>query len=243
MSSLRLPVAESWYAIDSCPDNIFRISEKHIDPYWSGNIWLVVGSSKALIVDTGTGIVPPNTVASSITDKPVIAVALCCYYDHSGGLYSFGERACHHLEADAVADNSNDKLASYFVKNASLSALPYKGFSLEDYKAKSAKPTKIFREGDIIDLGDRRLEVLHIPGRTPGSIALWEEESGYLFGGESLFIDPDKNHFPPQDVNCYEDSLRRLGELPVVSIFGGHFERFSPEELNQLIKLEIGRYH
>jgi glyoxylase-like metal-dependent hydrolase (beta-lactamase superfamily II) len=243
MSSVRLPIADNWYEINSYPDNIFRITEKHIDSYWSGNIWLVVGSSKALVVDTGTGIVPPNTIVSSITHKPVIAVALCCFYDHSGGLYSFDERACHHLEADAVVDSSNDKLASYFVKNAKLSALPYKGFSLECYEVKSTKLTRTFQEGEIIDLGDRRLEVLHIPGRTPGSIALWEENAGYLFGGESLFIDPDKNDFPPQDVISYENSLFRLAELPVVSIFGGHFECFSSEELHQLIKLEIGRYH
>ena len=243
MSSVRLPIADDWYKVSSYPDNVFRITEKHIDPYWSGNIWLVVGSSKALVVDTGTGIVPPNMIVSSITHKPVIAVALCSFYDHCGGLYSFDERACHHFEADAVADCSNDRLASYFVKNARLSALPFRGFSVEGYKVKSAQPTQTFQEGDIIDLGDRRLEVLHIPGRTPGSIALWEESSGYLFGGESLFIDPDKNAFPPQDVIRYEDSLCRLMELPVVSVFGGHFESFTPEALQQLIKLEVGRYH
>ncbi len=240
---MKLPVAENWYRIDSYPDNIFRLTEKHIDPYWSGNIWLVVGSDKALIVDAGTGIVPPSTVASSITVKPVIAVALCCFYDHSGGLYSFSERACHHLEVDAIVDDSYDRLAGNFIKNARFSALPYEDFCLRDYAAKSTKPNNILREADTIDLGDRQFEVLHIPGRTPGSIALWEEKSGYLFGGESLFIDPDKNHFPPQDVIRYEDSLRRLGKLPVVSVFGGHFERFSPKELEQLIKNEIGRYH
>lgn len=243
MASEKLPIAESWYRVDAYPGKVTRLSEMHIDPYWSGNIWLISGSKLDLVVDTGTGVVPPNTVISTITDKPIIAVALCCFYDHAGGLYSFDERACHHLEANAITDNSNDKLASYFVQDAKFSASPYEGFDLKSYTVKSTKPTRLLEEGEIIELGNRKVEVLHIPGRTIGSIALWEEDTGYLFGGESLFLDPDKNHFPPQDVSHYENSIRRLGKLSVKTVFGGHNEVFSGKELNRLIENEIGRYN
>lgn len=243
MTNEKLPIAESWYRVDSYPGEITRLSEMYIHPYQAGNIWLIAGSQQDLVVDTGTGIVPPNTVISTITDKPIIAAALCCFYDHAGGLYSFNERACHHLEAGAITDISHDNFADTFVKNAKFTASPYEGFNLNSYAVKSTKPTRLLKEGDLIDLGNRKIEVLHIPGRTPGSIALWEEDTGYLFGGESLFIDPDKNHFPPQDVLRYENSIRRLGELPVKTVFGGHYDIFSGKELNRLIENENGRYY
>ena len=63
-----------------------------------------------------------------------------------------------------------------------------------------------------------------------------------MFGGETLFIDPFNNDFPPQDVGSYEESLRRLSKIPATTIFGGHFEPFTKRELSELMESEIGRY-
>jgi glyoxylase-like metal-dependent hydrolase (beta-lactamase superfamily II) len=45
-------------------------------------------------------------------------------------------------------------------------------------------PTRVVEEGDVIDLGDRTLTVLHLPGHTPGEIGLWEEATRTLFAGD-----------------------------------------------------------
>jgi glyoxylase-like metal-dependent hydrolase (beta-lactamase superfamily II) len=37
-----------------------------------------------------------------------------------------------------------------------------------------ALPVAHSAEGEVIDLGDLRLQVMHLPGRTPGSVALYE---------------------------------------------------------------------
>jgi len=42
------------------------------------------------------------------------------------------------------------------------------------------------RDGDIIDLGDRAFEVLHLPGHSPGSIALFEAATKTLFSGDAI---------------------------------------------------------
>jgi len=243
MNAAKLPTTQDWYATQSYPDGVVRIVEQHIDSYWSGNIWVISGSEKSLVVDTGTGIVSPLPIIASITDKPLIATVSCYYYDHAGGLHYFDHQTCHSLDAPAIADISNDMGARYFRKYAQLSAVPRDDFEIEDYQPISTSPSDFLEDGEIIDLGNRQIEILHIPGRTPGSLALWEEETGYLFGGETIFIDPFNNNFPPQDVASYEYSLRRLSKIPATTIFGGHFEPFTKGELLELVESEIGRYH
>ena len=97
------PIAETWYGIDPCPGGVLRLRETHVDPYMSGDVWLVRGSGRDLVVDSGMGILPPGPVIAGLSDKPILAVALCSYYDHAGGMYSFENRLCHSLDADAIA--------------------------------------------------------------------------------------------------------------------------------------------
>ena len=234
-------VAESWYGVEEYPSNISRIRELHIDPYASGDIWIVSGSTRDLIFDTGTGIVSPAAFVSSLSDKPKIAVASCYYYDHAGGLYAFEERACHRLESELV---NSPPIPNTFlpITEDELLQLPYPHFKVEQYHQQGCEPTVIIEDGDIIDLGNRKLEVIHIPGRTPGSIALFEHETGFLFGGETAFIDPENRDFPPEDTEGYIHSLTRLAELPAKKVFGGHYGVFHHRYLKELAKKEVGRY-
>ena len=235
-----MQLADTWYGIEAYPDNIIRLRESNIDPYWSGSIWLVKGSERNLVVDTGTGIVAPAPIIESISDKPALAVALSSYYDHAGGLYSFEHRFCHHLEASDLIDppvNWNN-----FIAENRLIALPYADYDFKSYSMKGTEPTQLLADGEIIDLGNRQLEIIHIPGRTPGSIALYEKGTGYLFGGESVFIDPDYRDFRPQNIAQYENSLTKLSELSINKVFGGHYGTISPAEFKQLVKTEFGRY-
>ena len=116
------PVAELWYGIEPYPGDVVRLREVHIHPYWSGSIWLVRGRERDVVVETGTGMVPPGPVVAAITDRPVLAVALSHYYDHAGGLSSFDERACHALDADLLAHPP--RTWGNFVKADPFSALP-----------------------------------------------------------------------------------------------------------------------
>ena len=233
------PVADIWYGVEPCEGDVTHVRETHIDQWAAGDIWLIHGADRDLVFDTGTGLKSPEPVMSMLSANPKVAVASCYYYDHAGGMYAFQDRACHRLEAAAIAHPPGNEESLW---DEELYALPSAGFSAGDYSQKPADPTHLLEDGDIIDLGNRRFEVLHIPGRTPGSVALWEEESGFLFGGETAFVDPAGRDFPPEDTSDYEDSLKRLGSLPVKKIFGGHYGMFGPDQLARLIESEIGRY-
>ena len=234
--SAEKPIAEFWYAIKPQDANILWLREIYVDPYVTGDIWLVRGSERDLVVETGTGIVPPAPVIEALCAKPVIAVAMNCYYDHAGGWHGFAERACHPLDAAALADPSEEtSLAPEYLSDEMLSALPRPGYSTADYRMFGAAPTRLLEDGDIIDLGDRVVEVLHLPGRTPGGLGLWEAETGSLFTSDMLYDDPAGIDWTPDDPTAYAASLRRLRALPVSWVHGGHYGRFDGKRMTALI--------
>ncbi|MBS3651654.1 MBL fold metallo-hydrolase [Pseudaminobacter sp. 19-2017] len=234
---MQKPVAEFWYGIEACHHNVLRLRETWIDPYLAGNIWLVRGSERDLVIDAGTGIVSPRLVIDSMVNKPVLAVACACYYDHAGGLHYFAERGCHRLDADQIANPTDESsVVSTYVSEAMLTALPYDGFEAANYRMQGAPPTVCFDDGDIIDLGDRRLEVLHVPGVTPGSMVLWEAATGSLFTCDTLYDDPVlERDFAVGDPITFADTLERLRGLPVNTVFAGHYQSFGRERMLELI--------
>ena len=84
----------------------------------------------------------------------------------------------------------------------------------------------MLEEGDIIDLGNRAFEVLHLPGHTPGSIGLWEADSGILFAGDAIYDGPLLATLPGANIDDYINTLERLMTLPVKIVHGGHEQSF-----------------
>lgn len=234
------PVAEFWYAIQPQRDRIVRLNEIHVDPYSVGDIWFVRGSERNLVVDTGSGIVPPASLVEAISDKPVLAVALNDYYDHAGGWHSFAERACHSLDAPSLTAPDDDRSAIFqYLTDDRLLALPHAGYSIADYRMVGAEPTRVLANGDIIDLGDRRLEVLHVPGRSAGGIALWEAETGSLFTSDMLYDGDHGLAWPPDDPPTYTASLLRMRALAVSCVYPGHYGIFDGGRMRDLIDSQV----
>ena len=91
-------------------------------------------------------------------------------------------------------------------------------------------------DGDVVDLGDRRFQVLHIPGHSPGSIGLWEEATGVFFSGDCIYDGPLLDGFSDSNIADYITSMKRLRDLPVRVVHGGHFPSFSGDRLHQIIR-------
>jgi glyoxylase-like metal-dependent hydrolase (beta-lactamase superfamily II) len=96
-------------------------------------------------------------------------------------------------------------------------------------------------EGDRIDLGDRVFEVLHLPGHSPGSIGLWEAASGILFSGDAIYDGPLLDEIPGSDIPVYLRTMRRLEQLPVRIVHGGHDPSFDGRRLRDLARAYITR--
>jgi len=79
-------------------------------------------------------------------------------------------------------------------------------------------------DGDHVRIGDRDFAVLATPGHSPGSTCYWDEASGTLFAGDTLFADGGigRFDFPDGDLHALYESVMRLGRLPVRILHSGH---------------------
>ncbi len=213
-----------------------HIFEPFIDVFYRCNIWHVRGRDLSLLFDSGSGLVSLVEQLPWLADRPLMAVASHTHFDHIGGHHEFRERACHSLEAHILAAPSAERtLASQYATLDMFERLPPGGFDAASYRVRPAAASRLLEEGDIVDLGDRHFEVLHVPGHSPGSIALWDPQRGLLLSGDAIYDGPlidDAFHSNPKD---YVATLRRLQELPVNTVHGGHYPSFGRVRLHELI--------
>jgi glyoxylase-like metal-dependent hydrolase (beta-lactamase superfamily II) len=236
-----LPVVAAWFEIGEVGDGVYRITEPHVDSYVRANAWLVRGTTSHLLVDTGLGIggLAAELARTGLLDRPVIAVATHSHFDHFGGLAEFADRAAH-PDDGGVIETAGDyvtlvastypadlvaefRAAGLPVPDLLVDALPRAGFDLDDFRTPPAGITRWLRDGDVLDLGGRRLEVMHTPGHSPGSICLWDAESRALLSGDVLVDgEPLLDQLPRSSPADFAASLRRLAGLPLSTVYGGH---------------------
>ena len=117
---------------------------------------LLCGTQKAALIDTGMNTKNAKEIAEDLTDLPLILINTHADPDHIAGNGAF----------DKVYMSPDEE---------------------ENYRANNGKG-KILPvvEGDVIDLGERPLRIIDIPGHTPGSIAILDEKNRVLIGGDSI---------------------------------------------------------
>ncbi len=245
----KLPIVDHWYETKPISDSITLIYEPHTHPYLRCNIWHIKGRDKDLLIDTGLGVSPLRQEVEKLSDNPICAVATHIHYDHVGCLHEFDERLLHRLEApkmdnykeysdlhmsgifpDYRTNGDTDGYGDYLIK-----ALPNAQFEVENYRITSTRVTRDIEEGDVLDLGNRHFEVFHLPGHSPGSIGLWEKASGTFFSGDALYDGTLLDELPDSNIADYTATMRRIRELPVSVVHGGHEPSFGRERMLTLI--------
>lgn len=245
---MALPIADRWYETRPLDHGITLIDERHVDPLARSNIWLLRGRDRDLVIDTGTGLGDLAGTVAGLTGRPVSAVATLGYYDHAGGLHRFDERAIHRLDAERVARPTPRKTVSdKYMTEAMFSALPCAGFRAADYAMPPSPPTRLLDDGDVIDLGDRTFEAVHLPGVTDGTMGLFERATGFLFTGDALndgevFYDGEPADYTDDaDPAAFRRSLGRMRALPVSTVYPGHYAPFSGARMREIIDGYLAR--
>ncbi len=227
MTDLNRARAEDWYEIRRVGDDVTRIGEPFVKEFYRCNIWHVRGRDRDLLVDSGMGVVSLRERVPLVTEKPCLAVASHTHFDHIGCHHEFDERLVHPAEAELLArPTPAGTLSDRYVTDDIFTALPPAPYTSTTYAVKAAPATRLVEDGDLIDLGDRRFEVVHTPGHSPGGIALWEAATGILFSGDIVYDGPLVEDLYHSDAADYYASMKRLLDFPVRVVHGGHFPSY-----------------
>lgn len=229
--------ARDWYRVQQVGDDVILIDEPYIKPFYRCNIWHIRGRDRDVLVDSGMGVVSLRTHIPLVTEKPLMAIASHSHFDHVGCHHEFDVRAAHREEADILAHPTRaNTLAEEYATDDIFDRLPPAPYQSDLYAVKSAPVTDFLEDGDVVDLGDRSLEVLHLPGHSPGGLALFEKASGILFSGDTIYDGPLVENVYHSNLEDYYRSMLRLKNLLPRVVHGGHFGSFDGALFKSLVE-------
>ncbi len=132
------------------------------------------------------------------------------HWDHTADVAKLKEKTgapvyVHHADAGNLEDPGSDGLPLYF---------PIEG----------VKPDHYLKDGQIVSIGDLKIEVIHTPGHTPGGVCFYLETEKVLISGDTLFRGTIGNlSFPTARPSLMWESLKRLAHLPHDTVvYTGH---------------------
>lgn len=229
-----------WFATEQLSETVTRITEPHVHSFYRSNLYRIAGRDFDIQFDFGISI-RSLTEVSPTTGHPVLAIASHAHVDHIGSFHAYPRRAGHRLEARTFANLDDDgTVESWFRRQADpVSQLPHPGWAIDDYRLLPAPLTELLEEADVVDLGGRKFTILHLPGHSPGSIALLDEYNGEFFSADAIYDDGLVDDVPTADIEIYLKTLKRLLDLDFRIGHGGHGPSFTPQRMRDIARKYI----
>ena len=144
--------------------------------------FLIVGTERSILLDTGAFPVNLKAMVNGISELPLTVIITHRDGDHIANLELFDEAYAHAGDTEAI-------LAHPGCGSVKMHALD---------------------EGQIFDIGNRKLKVLYTPGHTKGSVCLLDEENRLLFSGDTISYGPVYMFGDKRNMQQYLDTLNRL---------------------------------
>lgn len=206
------PVSNDWFEVYAMDDDIWAIYE----PFqWQEVIsYLIVGEDSALLFDSGNGLADIRAIVTRLTDKPIAVLNSHSHIDHVGGNYQF-DTIYSVATPFSIARSrglSNDQVLLEASPEALCKPLPA-GVDAATHRLRPYSISRTLSDGDTIDLGNRKLTAIQIPGHTDDSIALLEKKTGALWSGDSFYEGPIWLFAAETDLLAYKNSVARLATL------------------------------
>jgi glyoxylase-like metal-dependent hydrolase (beta-lactamase superfamily II) len=249
VSGQELPVATDWFGLEDVGEGVTKVTEPHLSDLVSANLWWIRGRRHDVLVDTGLGVASLRQHVPEVLAHDTMAVVSHTHLDHTGGAHEFDRVAVHDLETDAMATPPAASLHTRTemellgltiadpedLPDSLLVAVPEPGYDPDAFSIQPAVVTRALSDGDLIDLGDRRLRVIHAPGHTPGSILLYDEDLRWLYTGDVVYDGELLDEMLGADIPSYVESMRRMRDLDVALVHPGHGSSFDGDHMRDLI--------
>lgn len=207
---------------------IFKNSEVSVsklkDKTWVFETWdnttmyLLEGKKRAMLIDTGTKCEGLDDIVGKITKKPVDVIITHAHPDHAGCAGYFDKIRIH--PADTVL----------FARG------------LDKYQGE----VEFLHDGEKFDLGGRTLEVIHMPGHTPGSVVILDEANGDCYSGDAFGSGQVwLQCIPTSSIDTFLQSCGRMEKIMreqgIKEIWCGHYpyvkRSFGPEYIAGMKRL------
>ena len=208
----RVKVASPWFDVYRVAPGVFAIVEAN--QFQEAISYVITGTRRALMFDTGIGLVSIRPVVEELTSLPVTVINSHTHFDHVGGNTEFDSV----LAVDTAYTRQNqagfphENLRSEVAPSSFCHGAPV-GADTATFRTKPWRASGTVRDGHRIDLGGRTIEVLQVPGHTPDALALRDSANGLLWTGDSFYEAPIWLFVPETDLDAYERSLERLVSL------------------------------
>ena len=230
---------DSWFTVNKIDDQTFAISEyKH---YEETHCYLVLGQEKAALVDTGLGVCNIKNVVDDLTKLPIIVLTTHVHWDHIGGHKYFDNVAVHEAEKEWIAVNFPLPLEDVKKSLTKVACDFPKEFNIDNYQVFRGIPQKILHDGDVVDLGGRKIQTTHTPGHSPGHCCFYEPEKKYLYSGDLIYKGCLYAFYPTTDPQLFYQSIKRVQKYNIKRVLPGHHELNISTSL--ISKIESGFSH
>jgi hydroxyacylglutathione hydrolase len=191
-------MVDDYWAVQNIDANTYALGEPRY--YQVNYAYLIVGGQRAVLFDAGSGTRDITGVVMSLTHLPVTVMPSHLHFDHTGGIAPFTSVAMIDLP-DTRADVTNGRFTP--------GRYEYLGM-IDGRVPPTFSVTEWVKPGTTIDLGGRVLRVLHVPGHTHSSVALYDAATHQLFAGDFIYPTTLYAFLPGASLAEYRATTREL---------------------------------
>lgn len=231
-------VEDKYFRADETFPGIWKISQ----PWFREDslhvyTFLIVGTRAAIVYDSMFGYGNLRRFCEKITDLPLLMVNSHYHGDHAAGNFDFDSCYIHAYDLPGIYQGFC-KTREELYRRALDTAVPdFRGqIKVEDMCEPHPMKTYPIFDGDVFDIGDRKLTVVHVGGHSPGSIMLLDPTYEVAYSGDTC--NNDTIVYGPDSVETYLAGLKHLRKHTdsIKYLFGGH-EDFPATIIDEGIEL------
>lgn len=226
------------------------LADDELDGYVQSGVYLIRGQGENLLVDTGNWTLPEHAngmgeflvelLDKEKNDLKYIFITHF-HYDHTGNAAMLKKRygaqvICHPADRPIIEDpmivvrrenitrfgiTPEEMLEDFNLAEGESLGLSDPGI-IEKYWNFPVEVDKDVNDGDVLEVGGLKLEVIHLPGHCPGHIGLWNPHSGTLYAGDLLHYPTPLGPFPIGDAKAHSNSIQRCLDIKPQVLLEGH---------------------